>query len=68
MKEPKFAELSNGLMQYTAGNFVYTIEGETVLVTKNTKTGIETVNLYTYKNDELAELAAYKMAKRQANV
>jgi hypothetical protein len=65
-KEPAYTD--NGkIFTYHAGKFHYSIEDNTVLVTKDTNRGIETINLYTYKNYDQAETAAYRMAKLQAN-
>lgn len=51
---------------YKAGKFAYTVEDNSVLVTKDTKTGIITINLYQYKNHEQACDAAYRMARLQS--
>jgi hypothetical protein len=65
-KEPTYTD-NGSIFVYHAGRFHYSIEGNTVLVTKDTKRGIETINLYTYKDYEQAESAGYKMAKLQIN-
>jgi hypothetical protein len=53
--------------QYIAGSFHYTVEGNTVLLTKDTPRGIESIDLYVYASDDAADEAAHKMAHRQAN-
>lgn len=51
--------------QFEAWPFVWTVEDNTVLVTKNTQGGIVTVGQLTYKDYESAAEAAYKLACRQ---
>lgn len=54
------------MTQYKAGKFVYTTDDNTVLVTKNTHTGIETVELYKYADEDTADEMAYRMAVKTA--
>ena len=65
MKEPTYDYRHNA---YLAGKWHYTIDSESVLVTKDTADGgIESVNVYHYPNYTDAENAAYRMARLQVN-
>ena len=63
--EPKATFHSNDCESYRAGRFVYTADGCSVIVTKDTKTGIISVAMYTYRNHEIACDMAWKMAQKQ---
>lgn len=52
---------------YKVGNFHWVVDGNSVVVTKDTPTGIENVGIYSYKNFEQAGENAYNMALKQAN-
>lgn len=51
---------------YRVGPFVWTVDGNSVILTKDVLGNIISVNVYTYKNAEVAGEAAYNMAYRQA--
>jgi hypothetical protein len=68
MNTPKVSYSARGEGRYKAGNFVYSVDGRCVLVTKNTSQGLfVNVALYQYQTVEAAEDAAYRMAFKQAN-
>lgn len=64
-QEPKSTFHSGDLESYRAGRFVFTADDRDVIVTKDTKTGIVSVSMYTYRNHEEACEMAWKMACRQ---
>lgn len=51
---------------YKVGKFAFDADGSDVIVTKDTKCGIITINLYQYKDHERACDAAYRMAMLQS--
>ena len=66
--EPQFQEIGDSMSIYTVGKFQWTVEGNSVIVTKDTPDGLfENIGFYQYESDERADLAAYRMAKLQAN-
>ena len=63
--EPSLVHESADSEAWRAGGFTFFAEGAGVIVTKDTPRGILSVNVYTYKTNEQACDAAYKMARRQ---
>jgi len=51
---------------YSVAPFCWTVDGNAVIVTKNTKGGIMSLGLLHYRNNEAAHDAAWKLANTQA--
>ncbi len=55
-------------VDYQIGEFSYLCEDNTVIVTKKSRNSIVNIAFYTYKSDDEALNAGWKMAKRQETV
>jgi len=51
---------------YTAAKFNWTVDGNAVLLTKDDGRSIISVNLFTYKSNDRAHDAAWRLASLQA--
>lgn len=61
--------VDNGsIVDYKIGKFSYLCDGNDVIVTKVSGAGIVNIAHYTYKSEEEAQEAGWKMAKRQETV
>ena len=50
---------------FTAGKFHYTVDGRSVIVTKDSGSSIITIQVYTYKSEDEALDSAWLMQQKQ---